>query len=685
MSDDTARRVEDFMKAVGYVPECEEDPAGVAWLNRPAERKASSSVSGARRGLGAAKATAIEKPKVVFENINVMQKWLSTGNTDFLEIFCGWQQLTYRVREVGLQAADGIDLRVVSHGRAWALGNPVADAELAWLICHGLRPRATHAGTPCKDMSVLGTQSPTGENEANVALTLEIMDHQENWGFLASHENPKRSLLFEREDWNKLVGSVEKPVPPWTHQGLCGCLAKVKYPGEDRKNEPMRKEQYWTANFDIRAMGMNCEKPKTAMFPTDHEHVHVRGSAKTSDGSWISVATFSGTYTGVQATLYAQCLRKGLKEVRTKGGIGPSTKLSERASRLKEIRTKFNAEATKSSAGVIGALVVAPSVPEPLRVMTIYKNETLDLDSGIKGRIPESNVPHVQEHVPAQESLDAQRRREEHLDKASETARGYWIAKAKKGEFDSVLADLEVYKYSDRKVTADPRRSEEYKSQVVVELKFGDDADTKEPHRRLLSKADKELCVDVFTRKAAAFHLEGTPRTTVRKVLHDCIPTGPPTRTPPHNLKGTDAQWTADQLEEQVKTGQLVRGNSPWGSPPFPTKDFPGHKKARKRRLVVDYRRVNLRTLRAIYYVRRASDILVEAMGSVWYSLLDAVAGFNQIVNTQRAREMLAIVAHTGTFLPRCLTFGPHNGPEDFAFVTDHVFSLGKRAEAAIL
>jgi hypothetical protein len=70
----------------------------------------------------------------------------------------------------------------------------------------------------------------------------------------------------------------------------------------------------------------------------------------------------------------------------------------------------------------------------------------------------------------------------------------------------------------------------------------------------------------------------------------------------------------------------LVRGNSAWGSPPFPTKDFPGHKKARKRRLVVDYRRVNLRTMRAIYYVRRATDILLEAMGSVWYTLLDAVA-----------------------------------------------------------
>ena len=39
---------------------------------------------------------------------------------------------------------------------------------------------------------------------------------------------------------------------------------------------------------------------------------------------------------------------------------------------------------------------------------------------------------------------------------------------------------------------------------------------------------------------------------------------------------------------------------------------------------------------------------------------------------------MLAILARSGQFLPRCLTFGPHNGPEDFAFATDRVFAPGR-------
>ena len=63
--------------------------------------------------------------------------------------------------------------------------------------------------------------------------------------------------------------------------------------------------------------------------------------------------------------------------------------------------------------------------------------------------------------------------------------------------------------------------------------------------------------------------------------------------------------------------------------------------------------------------------------GSVFLTLVDACKGFNQIVNTERARQMLAILARSGQFLPRCLTFGPTNGPEDFAYATDRVYAPG--------
>ena len=176
--------------------------------------------------------------------------------------------------------------------------------------------------------------------------------------------------------------------------------------------------------------------------------------------------------------------------------------------------------------------------------------------------------------------------------------------------------------------------------------------------------------------------LEGSPRTTVRNVAHDCVPTGPPVSLQPHSLKGESAAWVDERLEEEVARGQLVRGSSAWGSPPFPTKEAPAHKKHRKRRLVVDYRRVNARVLRSTYYCRKATDVLAQCSGSIWYSFVDAVTGFNQIQNTRRAMEVLAIVARSGKFLPVCLTFGPVNGPDDFCFVVDRAFGPGRGRKA---
>ena len=88
----------------------------------------------------------------------------------------------------------------------------------------------------------------------------------------------------------------------------------------------------------------------------------------------------------------------------------------------------------------------------------------------------------------------------------------------------------------------------------------------------------------------------------------------------------------------------------------FPTKEMPSHKRARKCRFVVDYRKVNARVKRSTHCWRRSTDVLAASVyiyiGSVWYSFVDAVSGFNQIRNTKRAREVLTIVARSGTYLP---------------------------------
>ena len=259
------------------------------------------------------------------------------------------------------------------------------------------------------------------------------------------------------------------------------------------------------------------------------------------------------------------------------------------------------------------------------------------------------------------------------VDKYAAEKEAFWRTKADAKDWDSVRADLEVYALAGEKVAEDPRRTEAYRDLVWSGLKIEPG-----PTRPGLTDADIAAVREVIRRKAAGFWVEDTTRTTVRKFAHDCIPTGPPVSSQPHSLRGESAQWVDDKLEEECKRGQLIRGSSAWGSAPFPTKEMPSYKRHRKRRLVVDYRRVNARIKRSTYYCRRGSDVLAAAVGSVWYTFVDAVNGFNQIRNTKRAREVLAIVARSGKYLPVGLTFGPINGPDDFNFVVDRAYAPGR-------
>ncbi len=54
--------------------------------------------------------------------------------------------------------------------------------------------------------------------------------------------------------------------------------------------------------------------------------------------------------------------------------------------------------------------------------------------------------------------------------------------------------------------------------------------------------------------------------------------------------------------------------------------------------------------MRAVCFIRRAEDVKSEVAGSVSMTFLDAVTGFNLVVNTPRARQMLAIIARSGQF-----------------------------------
>ena len=94
-----------------------------------------------------------------------------------------------------------------------------------------------------------------------------------------------------------------------------------------------------------------------------------------------------------------------------------------------------------------------------------------------------------------------------------------------------VHARLEVYRHSGHEVKKDPRLEEEYITAVLKGLRL-DPAGEEYAH---LTKEDLEAVLEMARRKAAAFWVPDTPRTTVLHFEHDTIPTGPPCRLPPQS------------------------------------------------------------------------------------------------------------------------------------------------------
>ena len=170
--------------------------------------------------------------------------------------------------------------------------------------------------------------------------------------------------------------------------------------------------------------------------------------------------------------------------------------------------------------------------------------------------------------------------------------------------------------------------------------------------------------------------LPDSPRTSVRAFLHRLITRGPPVRIGVHRLNRLDTEWIEQAIREDVTRGQLVKGNSDWGFPAFPTKESPDHKAVkRKRRMVVDYRELNKVTVRKVFLIPNSDYIKTCVSGCQWVSVGDLKEGFNQVDNLPETAQKMAVLSASGSYLPRGLTFGPTNGPEDFQDLVFNVFS----------
>ena len=199
------------------------------------------------------------------------------------------------------------------------------------------------------------------------------------------------------------------------------------------------------------------------------------------------------------------------------------------------------------------------------------------LSSPSKVRAALAHVPDPAQEArrsdPVADRAEEQRLKQQRarLEEAHARAVRHWKVKAEAKDWDSVVADLEVYTYPGTVIIEDPRRTQEYR--VVCELQLDAVRDgrsqaggqgifpslaatemskertvkSEELDRSRLSLADIAVLREECWRKPAACWVEDTSCTTLRQLRHDIIPAGDPVRTPSPNLGCEEADQAYSQ------------------------------------------------------------------------------------------------------------------------------------------
>lgn len=127
------------------------------------------------------------------------------------------------------------------------------------------------------------------------------------------------------------------------------------------------------------------------------------------------------------------------------------------------------------------------------------------------------------------------------------------------------------------------------------------------------------------------------------------------------------------QIDKMLEQGIIRPSFSPWNAPIWivpKKKDASG---IRKWRLVVDYRKLNEKTICDKYPIPNITEILDKLGKSMYFSTLDLASGFHQIEMHPKDVEKTAFSVDNGHFEFVRMPFGLKNAPSTFQRVMDNV------------
>uniref|UniRef100_A0AB38Z2N7 RNA-directed DNA polymerase n=1 Tax=Chalana errantivirus TaxID=3078400 RepID=A0AB38Z2N7_9VIRU len=140
------------------------------------------------------------------------------------------------------------------------------------------------------------------------------------------------------------------------------------------------------------------------------------------------------------------------------------------------------------------------------------------------------------------------------------------------------------------------------------------------------------------------------------------------------------------EIDKLLKDGIIRPSKSPYNAPVWIVKKKQDASKEEKYRLVMDYRKLNLKTVSDRYPIPDTSTVLANLGENSFFSTLDLASGFHQVKMAEADIEKTAFSINNGKYEFLRLPFGLKNAPSTFQRVIDDVLRdhIGKRCHVYI-